>query len=54
MTTTNKMTIEDFKWTDELVKKYGGWLFTFGMRPEDKIREFKQAIIKETNNNENN
>ncbi|QDP56275.1 MAG: hypothetical protein GOVbin3009_42 [Prokaryotic dsDNA virus sp.] len=44
------MTIENFKWTDELVMRFDGWLFTYGMRKEDKIQEFKEMIIREINN----
>jgi len=44
------MRTENFKWTDELVMRFDGWLFTFGMRKEDKIKEFKEMIINTKNN----
>ena len=33
-----------FVWTDELVKKYGEHIFTFGLSDDEKIKEFKEYI----------
>ena len=48
------MTTDDFQWTDKLVMRfdelnedYSLWLFTCGMKKEDKINKFKEIIIKE-------
>jgi len=44
------MKLENFKWTDELVMRFDGTLFTFGQSKESKIKEFKEMIINELNN----
>jgi len=36
--------MKEFIWTDELVKKYGNFLFTFGTSDDEKIKEFKEYI----------
>lgn len=39
------MTIENFKWTDDLVIEFNSTMFAFGKTKEQKIKEFKQMII---------